>query len=378
MLEYSHNGLFALAALAVALFAGFSGLSLTRGASSLSVTGRQALIAVAAVILGWGIWSMHFVAMLGLNLPMAYYFDPLTTLISACMAILITELALVLVHFGRRTKTRISLAGAVLGIGVAVMHYIGMSGMQICQPVYSLTGVTFALLASIALGILSFQLCYSERNARNIVLGTLGFGLTVFAVHFIAMGSTGFVATGDAAPHGLPMSNQVLAFGVTISAFVLSGLFLLSGASFTARLSGDPQGGAQGPSATDPDVPPEPPSVPTPLESQPIRIPYEADQRTHFIPAQDVSAIRAEGHYTLLYAGDAKLFCPWSITEASKRLPDHMFTRTHRSYLVNRSHVTSFEKRKDNGVCYFDQTPSLPKVPVSRGRLHDVRAQLGM
>ena len=149
MLDYSHNWLFALAALAVAMVAGFSGLSLTRGASSLSVTARQALIAVAAVILGWGIWSMHFVAMLGLNLPVVFFFDPLVTLISALTAILIMELALLLVHFGPRTRGRISLAGGIVGIGIAVMHYIGMSGMEICTPVYSFAGVAIALIATI-------------------------------------------------------------------------------------------------------------------------------------------------------------------------------------------------------------------------------------
>ena len=114
------------------------------------------------------------------------------------------------------------------------------------------------------------------------------------------------------------------------------------------------------------------------MEKPGLRIPYEADHRTRFIPAEDVSAIRAEGHYTVLYAGDAKLFCPWSITEAANRLAGTPFTRTHRSYLVNRAHVTGFERRKDNGVCHVDRTPALSEVPVSRARLQDVRAQLGL
>ena len=376
MLDYSHNWLFALAALAVALIAGFSGLSLTRGASQVSVTARQALVAVSAVVLGWGIWSMHFVAMLGLNLPIAFFFDPLITLISALTVILFMELALLLVHFGPRTRGRIALAGAVVGIGICAMHYIGMSGMEICRPVYSVTGIGIAVVAAIGLGVLSFQICYGVRSARSILLGTLGFGTTVFAVHFVAMAGTGFVASDTPGPVGLPMSREVLAFGVTISAFVLSGLFLLTGARFTSHLEGE------APGATPPDPPPVPDPAAPParltMEKPGLRIPYEADHRTRFIPAEDVSAIRAEGHYTVLYAGDAKLFCPWSITEAANRLAGTPFTRTHRSYLVNRAHVTGFERRKDNGVCHVDRTPALSEVPVSRARLQDVRAQLGL
>ena len=73
MLDYSHNSLFVLASLAIALIAGFSGLSLTQGASQMSAPVRKIVVSAASVILGSGIWSMHFVAMLGLELPVAYF-----------------------------------------------------------------------------------------------------------------------------------------------------------------------------------------------------------------------------------------------------------------------------------------------------------------
>ena len=374
MLDYSHNWLFALAALAVAMVAGFSGLSLTRGASSLSVTARQALIAVAAVILGWGIWSMHFVAMLGLNLPVVFFFDPLVTLISALTAILIMELALLLVHFGPRTRGRISLAGGIVGIGIAVMHYIGMSGMEICTPVYSFAGVAIALIASVGLGVISFQLCYGARNARNIVLGTVGFGLTVFAVHFIAMAGTGFVELPGGGAVGPEISNEVMAMGVTVTAFVISGTFLLTGVTFL-----EPAGVTASSDAT-PETPDDAPAAIEPEEQAPslLPVPYEKEGRTQFLDRAAIAAVRAEGHYTLIYSGGDKLFCPWSISEAENRLAPSQFIRAHRSYLVNPAYVTGFERTKDTGVCFFETTESLPKVPVSRSRLTAVRAALGV
>lgn len=385
MLDYSHNHLFVLASLTIALIAGFSGLSLLQGASQMSVPVRKIVVSIAAVILGSGIWSMHFVAMLGLELPVAYYFDPLITLISALTAILFMGLALLIVHFGTRTQGKILLAGVIMGSGIAAMHYIGMSGMELCLPSYSVPQVVMAFAASIALSAASFQVSYGQRSARNIVLGTFGFGIAVFAVHFIAMAGTGFTQSAEYTTFVPPMSRGVLAFGVTLSAFVLSGSFLLSGATFATRLGGQGRNGAQerGP---DPAPEAEGASAETPGlaesgQSEPIcegRIPYEADSRTHFISPANVSAIRAEGHYTVLYSGQSKLFCPWSISEAESRMGTGPFVRTHRSYLVNLDHVTSFERKKDNGVCYFDETPALPKVPVSRSRLADVRARLGM
>ncbi|MEM9551209.1 MAG: MHYT domain-containing protein [Pseudomonadota bacterium] len=370
MIDYTHDPLFVAASLMVALMAGFSGLSLTRGASQLSEARRQIVVALSAIVLGWGIWSMHFVAMLGLELPVLYYYDALRTLISALLAILIVGLALVLVHFGTRTRGRIVLAGAVLGLGIPVMHYVGMSGMEICRPINSVSGVVIALAASVVLGIGSFLISYGQRHKRNILLGTAGFGLAVFAVHFTAMAGTGFEIIDTTPTSGPIIGNHALAFGVTLSVFVLSGLFLLTGATF-ASAPVPPKNSEP----SEPDIEEAPRPTPEPASS---RLPYEAEAKTHFINADDVSAIRAEGHYTVLYAGRNKLFCPWSIAEAEARVDDIRFARTHRSYLVNVDHVTSFERKKDTGICYFDSGLAIEKVPVSRSRLAEIRERLGM
>jgi len=102
------------------------------------------------------------------------------------------------------------------------------------------------------------------------------------------------------------------------------------------------------------------------------------DGRTRFIAPEAVAAIRAEGHYTFLYAGTERLFCPWSISETEKRLDPGLFLRTHRSYLVNKRLVSGFERKKDTGVCLFEGVAALARVPVSRSRLLDVRQQLGV
>jgi NO-binding membrane sensor protein with MHYT domain len=325
---------------------------------------------MSAVALGGGIWSMHFVAMLGLRLPIQFYYDSLITLISALIAILIAGLALLVVHFGRRTRARVMLAGLIVGIGIPIMHYTGMSGMQICRPVYSVAGIAVALAVSITLSVTAFLIAYDKRAPRNIMLGTLGFGLAVFATHFTSMAGTGFVLQASTAGAGPLISNEMLAFGVTLAVFVLSGAFLLTGVTFA------PQSGAPAPMA-EPAAPH--PTVPGASPRATITtIPYEKDGHTRFIAAEAVAAIRAEGHYTVLYVGAQKLFCQWSITEAEARIPPPDFVRTHRSYLVNRRHVSGFERKKDTGVCFFETVPSLGKVPVSRARLADVRSVLGL
>ncbi|WP_080455484.1 MHYT domain-containing protein [Roseovarius sp. A-2] len=357
MLDYSHNPWLVAASLAVALMAGFTGLSLTRGASHLDEGRRKLVVALAAMVLGGGIWSMHFVAMLGLQLPILFYYDALITLISALAAILMVGLALLLLHFRRRTPGVILGAGVIVGLGIVVMHYIGMAGMQICRAVSGPVQVVSATLASVILSSLAIWVAYDARTHRNILLGTVCFGCAVFAVHFVAIALTGFVATDQAGGAGPVLDNRILAMGVTVSVFLICGAFLLTGVTFLKP--------AEAPRVS---VPPTPSA----------RLPYERDGQTHFADAAAVAAIRAEGHYTVLYQGEDKLFCPWSITEAEARMIPAGFLRVHRSYLVNPVHVSRFERHKDNGTCYFETVAALSKVPISRSRLTAIREALGL
>ena len=365
----SHDLSLVLAALAVSLMASFTGLSLTRGSMRRPVAVRKRLVAMAAVALGGGIWSMHFVAMLGMRLPVAFYYDALTTLISALVAILMAGIALLILHFPARTPVTITAAGMVIGLGIPLMHYIGMSGIRLCLPVYTAAGLALALVISLALGIVSVWVIYGARRHRNILLGTVALGASVVVVHFVAMAGTGFLPTTSPGGPGPRLDNATLAMIVTLVAFGFCGAFLLTGVTFFST----------------PEIAPEVPTVP--LEPEPprdasipgrVQIPHETEGRIHFIDSASVAAVRAEGHYTLAYSGPHKLFCPWSISDAEKRLGAAGFVRVHRSYLINPALVTGFERRKDNGVCLFETTESLGKVPVSRTRLGEVRATLGL
>ena len=52
--------------------------------------------------------------------------------------------------------------------------------------------------------------------------------------------------------------------------------------------------------------------------------------------------------------------------------------RTHRSYLINPTFVSEFQRTKDTGTCFFATVESLTKVPVSRSRLSEVKLALGV
>ena len=222
-LDFSHNPMLVVFACAVAFVAGFTGLTLTRNLSEKTESQRKVAIALAAVSLGGGIWSMHFVAMLGLQLPILFYYDAAITLASALLAILIVGMALIVLHFLERTPFAILASGALVGVGVLAMHYVGMAGLRLCRAVYSLPGVALSSIVATALCMLAVWVAYQHRNNRNILLATLCFGVAVSSVHFLAMAGTGFVEIPTTTDFGPAMNNEVLAIGVILSSFVIFG-----------------------------------------------------------------------------------------------------------------------------------------------------------
>lgn len=352
-LSVSYNSLLVSMSCLVALVAGFTGLSLTKGLSEQGVFQKKVSIALASVALGGGIWSMHFVAMLGLQLPILFYYDAAITLISALTAILIVAAALVLLHFVDRTPAVIASAGAIVGFGVLAMHYIGMAGLELCRAVYTPFGVVLSSIVAVFLCILAFMVAYGRRTNRNIFLGTLCFAAAVCSVHFLAMEGTTFVAEPSVSEFGPLVSNEALAIGVILSSFVLFGTFLWVGVTYLVEPG----------SSFATDAPAEldrPTAEATPIMG--VQVPCERDGGKVFVSAGDVVLVRADGHYTQVYTSEGRLFCVWPITEASKRLSGEGLVQTHRSYLVNLARVTRFERLKDKGRCLFD-TPNLPPAP---------------
>lgn len=374
VLEANHDGFLVVMSCLVALVAGFTGLSLTRDLSQKPVLQRQISVALASIALGGGIWSMHFVAMLGLKLPILFYYDAAITLVSALLAILIVGAALVLLHFVKRTPLVICLAGGIVGIGILGMHYIGMAGLQLCRAVYTPFGLILSSVAAICLCVAAFWIAYGHRANRNIILGTICFAFAVCSVHFLAMAGTGFVAEPSLSEFGPTMSNEVLALGVIFSSFILFGTFLWVSVTYLVatprQVETVPEDTVAAPVVTGPSA-----SIDTAPAPQGLQIPCERDGTRVFISPADVALVRADGHYTQVYTEQDRLFCVWPITEATKRLISTGFLQTHRSYLVNPSKVSRFEREKDKGRCLFS-IDDLPPVPVSRSKLKIIQDAL--
>src|SRR5690606_33381921 len=94
------------------------------------------LIGAAVAIGGTGIWTMHFIAMMGFHVSgtVIRYDVPLTAA-SALLAIVVVGAGLFLVHHGRGRIGFLLGGGVLAGVGVAGMHYLGMAAMRMSAHV---------------------------------------------------------------------------------------------------------------------------------------------------------------------------------------------------------------------------------------------------
>ncbi|MEM7258108.1 MAG: MHYT domain-containing protein, partial [Pseudomonadota bacterium] len=176
MTAASHNIFLVVASIAVSLVAAFTGLAITNSIAALPESKRKALVVMSAFILGGGIWSMHFVAMLAHEFSAPVYYDSLQTLSSALIAILVAGLALLMLHFSARTPIRLASAGVILGVGIVVMHYVGMLAIRGVIPDFSVLSVLLAILVAAFTGVVAIRVAYGHRSKQNIVYGSVVFG----------------------------------------------------------------------------------------------------------------------------------------------------------------------------------------------------------
>jgi PAS domain S-box-containing protein len=108
-----------------------------------------------ALAMGLGIWSMHFVGMLALHLPVPVWYDALLTFASAVAAA--AGCAIAFIIFNRATvRGWVLVVGSVfMGAAIAGMHYTGMAGMRmaghfIYDPAVVAASIGIAIVASFA------------------------------------------------------------------------------------------------------------------------------------------------------------------------------------------------------------------------------------
>lgn len=213
---------YAMASIGAAL-----GLRCTVRALATSGRSRRNWLFTAASAIGTGIWTMHFVAMLGFGVTGTdiRYNVPLT-LLSLLVAMVVVGAGVFVVGYSRDRSRALLAGGLTTGLGVASMHYLGMAALRlhgtvVYDPLLVALSVTIAVVAATA----ALWAALNIRSPGAVALASLVMGAAVSSMHY-----TGMLAVGvRVAPSGSELPGAtVMQFIFPLAVGLGSYLFLTS------------------------------------------------------------------------------------------------------------------------------------------------------
>ncbi|MFI6848748.1 MHYT domain-containing protein [Kitasatospora sp. NPDC050467] len=173
----------------VACLGAFVALRSTRWA--LVSTGRTRVywLLFASTSLGAGIWSMHFIAMLGFSVTgIEISYRPGLTVLSLLVAIFFVGLGMFAVGYSRHRVVALLASGVTTGLGVAAMHYLGMAAMVLPGHVgYDRTTVWLSVGIAVFAATAALWAALNIRGTVAVLAAAPVMGVAVCAMHYTGM-----------------------------------------------------------------------------------------------------------------------------------------------------------------------------------------------
>jgi NO-binding membrane sensor protein with MHYT domain len=221
----------------VAGFASYTALDLGGRVALAQGPTHRIWLAGAALTMGAGIWSMHFVAMLAFMLPMPVSYDVGLTVLSLVLAILGTSGSFYFISRpGGLSRPRLVLSGVFMGFAILAMHYTGMAAMR--GPVelsYDPLWVALSVIVAIGAATAALWLAFGTKDPGQKLAAAIVLGFAISGMHY-----TGMRAAICTAPATTEVAQEVTTLdrtplAVAIAGFVLADLAALFASAYRRK-----------------------------------------------------------------------------------------------------------------------------------------------
>jgi len=204
---------------------------------------------VTGMSLGTGIWSMHFIAMLGFKLPVHVHYDISLITLSLLLAIMVFSVAVFPIREGGSiSRAKIILLGLWVGCGIAGMHYLSMAAMRMHAGMHFAPGIVgLTIFIAIAAAITALMIINHLRAVsifarfRVKFAAATAIGLGASLMHFTAMHGVSFYAQDTIISLEEHLDTQVLSITLVAVVLLIQGgtllVALLDEAYFSAKAS---------------------------------------------------------------------------------------------------------------------------------------------
>ncbi|WP_159982317.1 MULTISPECIES: EAL domain-containing protein [unclassified Novosphingobium] len=216
-----HNEWFVLLAAVICVISTMSAVQLIRHARHLSGKAAARWTIGAGLAIGFGIWATHFVAMLGYDPGLIAGYQIPATALSLIVAIAMTTMSFA-TAMARPDVRGLTLASLLGGGGIAAMHYLGMSALELPAQIHWRSGYVVASLFFVVLPTYpALALAVRGRTMRGGIAAGLLLTLSVVLLHFIGMTAVQLV------PASLDMRTGVLLSRGSMAAMITAGSLCL-------------------------------------------------------------------------------------------------------------------------------------------------------
>ncbi|HEY1721663.1 MAG TPA: MHYT domain-containing protein [Magnetospirillaceae bacterium] len=228
-MEHSHGWMLVTLSFALAFFAAYTALDMAERLENAQGRARVLWLAGASVVLGGGIWAMHFIGMLAMRIDMPVTYDAGLTILSKLIAILFTAVGFMIIGRKGTTPRRLIAAGTVVGLGVAAMHYTGMAALVIparlhFDPLLVTASVVIAVVAAIA----AFWLAFNWKTIWQKIFAAAIMATAICGMHYTGMAALSFEPDRSIVVEPGSVSPSLLAIAVTAATFILLCIALVS------------------------------------------------------------------------------------------------------------------------------------------------------
>jgi len=208
-------GLVALSVV-IAILASSAALDLANRVTATRGRARALWLGGGAFAMGSGIWSMHYVGMLAFRLPVPVLYDVPTVVASLLAAVFASAVALFVVSGQALGPARVIVGSAVMGAGIAAMHYTGMAAMRMPATItYDRVLFTLSVLIAIVVALVALVLAFHLRSDTirawdwRKVGSSLLMGAAIPAMHYTGMAAADFAAASEPGQlhHALAISS---------------------------------------------------------------------------------------------------------------------------------------------------------------------------
>lgn len=211
LLNCSHNPFLVLLAYLVACAASFGTLNMAERVGHVdNPTAQRRWRWLGAACLAGGIWSTHFISMLAFQTPVAIHYELTMTFASLLIALIASLFAMQTLSHAQLHWHQYLLASVWMGLGIALMHYVGMGAMRSEAVPYFETGllvlsIVIAMGASLAALLLSRYLRNGSGMFHQLLkyAACLVLGAGILTMHFTGMAAMKLMLPSGVAPRCL-------------------------------------------------------------------------------------------------------------------------------------------------------------------------------